>query len=62
MVFGAVAPIPLRATNVEEALVGKPANEETAELAGAAGVDDDVVAFVELALQHLERQRIQNSW
>ena len=35
IVFGAVAPIPLRATNVEEALVGKPANEETAELAGA---------------------------
>ena len=35
MVFGAVAPIPLRATNVEEALVGKPANEETAEMAGA---------------------------
>ncbi len=35
MVFGAVAPVPLRATNVEEALVGKPANEETAELAGA---------------------------
>ncbi len=35
MVFGAVAPIPLRAGNVEEALVGKPANEETAELAGA---------------------------
>jgi NADPH-dependent glutamate synthase beta subunit-like oxidoreductase len=35
IVFGAVAPIPLRATNVEEALVGKPANTETAELAGA---------------------------
>jgi CO/xanthine dehydrogenase FAD-binding subunit len=35
IVFGAVAPIPLRAMNVEEALVGKEANEETAELAGA---------------------------
>ena len=35
IVFGAVAPIPLRATNVEEALVGRPANEETAEMAGA---------------------------
>jgi NADPH-dependent glutamate synthase beta subunit-like oxidoreductase/CO/xanthine dehydrogenase FAD-binding subunit len=35
MVFGAVAPVPLRATNVEEALVGKPVNEETAEMAGA---------------------------
>lgn len=34
IVFGAVAPIPLRAANVEEALVGKLANEETAELAG----------------------------
>lgn len=35
MVFGAVAPIPLRAINVEEALVGRTANEETAEVAGA---------------------------
>ncbi|OHD74239.1 MAG: hypothetical protein A2177_11880 [Spirochaetes bacterium RBG_13_68_11] len=35
IVFGAVAPIPLRAANVEEALVGRTANEETAELAGA---------------------------
>ncbi len=35
MVFGAVAPVPLRAMNVEEALVGKPADEETAEAAGA---------------------------
>jgi NADPH-dependent glutamate synthase beta subunit-like oxidoreductase len=34
IVFGAVAPIPLRAANVEEALVGRTANEETAELAG----------------------------
>jgi CO/xanthine dehydrogenase FAD-binding subunit len=34
IVFGAVAPIPLRAANVEEALVGRMANEETAELAG----------------------------
>ena len=33
IVFGAVAPIPLRAANVEEALVGRTANEETAELA-----------------------------
>jgi len=31
-----VAPVPLRATNVEEALVGKPVNERTAEMAGAA--------------------------
>jgi NADPH-dependent glutamate synthase beta subunit-like oxidoreductase len=35
IVFGAVAPIPLRAINVEEALVGKTASEETAEIAGA---------------------------
>jgi NADPH-dependent glutamate synthase beta subunit-like oxidoreductase len=35
IVFGAVAPIPLRASHVEEALVGKTASEETAELAGA---------------------------
>ncbi|MBU0927556.1 MAG: FAD-dependent oxidoreductase [Spirochaetes bacterium] len=35
IVFGAVAPIPLRAVNVEEALVGKAASEETAEAAGA---------------------------
>ena len=34
MVFGAVAPVPLRAVNVEEILAGKPADEETAELAG----------------------------
>ena len=34
IVFGAVAPIPLRAMNVEEALVGRKADEETAELAG----------------------------
>ena len=34
IVFGAVAPIPLRATNVEEALVGRKADEQTAELAG----------------------------
>ncbi|OHD26786.1 MAG: hypothetical protein A2Y38_10690 [Spirochaetes bacterium GWB1_59_5] len=35
IVFGAVAPIPLRAVNVEEILIGKTANEETAEIAGA---------------------------
>jgi CO/xanthine dehydrogenase FAD-binding subunit len=35
VVFGAVAPIPLRAVHVEEALVGKKASEETAEIAGA---------------------------
>jgi CO/xanthine dehydrogenase FAD-binding subunit len=35
IVFGAVAPIPLRAVNVEETLVGKAANEETAEIAAA---------------------------
>ena len=35
IVFGAVAPIPLRAVNVEEALMGKTASEETAEIAGA---------------------------
>jgi len=34
IVFGAVAPIPLRAVNVEEALIGKTASEETAEAAG----------------------------
>ena len=34
-VLGAVAPIPLRAVNVEEFLIGRKANEETAELAGA---------------------------
>ena len=34
IVFGAVAPIPLRATNVEEVLVGRKADEQTAELAG----------------------------
>jgi len=34
VVMGAVAPIPLRAVNVEEALIGKIINEETAELAG----------------------------
>jgi len=35
IVLGAVAPIPLRAVNVEEFLVGRRADEETAELAGA---------------------------
>jgi NADPH-dependent glutamate synthase beta subunit-like oxidoreductase/CO/xanthine dehydrogenase FAD-binding subunit len=35
IVFGAVAPIPLRAVNVEEFLIGRKADEETAELAGA---------------------------
>ena len=35
IVFGAVAPIPLRAVTVEEFLVGRKADEETAELAGA---------------------------
>ena len=37
IVFGAVAPVPLRAMNVEETLIGKTASEETAELAGAVG-------------------------
>jgi NADPH-dependent glutamate synthase beta subunit-like oxidoreductase len=32
--LGAVAPIPLRALNVEEFLIGKAASEETAEMAG----------------------------
>ncbi len=35
MAFGAVAPVPLRAVNVEEFLIGREADEETAELAGA---------------------------
>jgi NADPH-dependent glutamate synthase beta subunit-like oxidoreductase/CO/xanthine dehydrogenase FAD-binding subunit len=35
LAYGAVAPIPLRATNVEEAIVGRKPDEETAELAGA---------------------------
>ncbi len=35
LVFGAVAPVPLRAVNVEEALIGKQASEETAAAAGA---------------------------
>ena len=34
VVMGAVAPIPLRAVNVEETLIGRTLNEETAELAG----------------------------
>jgi NADPH-dependent glutamate synthase beta subunit-like oxidoreductase/CO/xanthine dehydrogenase FAD-binding subunit len=34
VVLGAVSPIPLRAVNVEEILIGKTLNEETAELAG----------------------------
>ena len=34
IVFGAVAPIPLRAVNVEDFLVGKTISEETAEMAG----------------------------
>ena len=34
IVLGAVAPVPLRAVNVEEFLIGRTANEETAELAG----------------------------
>jgi CO/xanthine dehydrogenase FAD-binding subunit len=33
-VLGAVAPVPLRAVNVEEFLVGRTPDEETAELAG----------------------------
>ena len=37
IVFGAVAPIPLRAVNVEEILIGKTASEETAEIAGEIG-------------------------
>ncbi len=40
VVFGAVAPIPLRAVNVEEFLVGKAASEETAELAGAVAAKE----------------------
>ena len=35
MVLGAVAPIPLRAVNVEEFLIGRKVDEETADLAGA---------------------------
>jgi CO/xanthine dehydrogenase FAD-binding subunit len=38
MVFGAVAPVPLRAMGVEEYLVGKEANEETAAQAGEIAV------------------------
>jgi NADPH-dependent glutamate synthase beta subunit-like oxidoreductase/CO/xanthine dehydrogenase FAD-binding subunit len=38
MVFGAVAPVPLRAMSVEEFLVGKEANEETAAQAGEIAV------------------------
>ncbi|MGB4406915.1 MAG: FAD-dependent oxidoreductase [Sphaerochaeta sp.] len=38
--FGAVAPIPFRAKGVEEFLVGKEANEETAALAGELAVKD----------------------
>jgi len=38
--FGAVAPIPFRATRVEEFLIGKEATEETAALAGELAVKD----------------------
>ncbi|MFZ2780485.1 MAG: FAD-dependent oxidoreductase, partial [Rectinemataceae bacterium] len=34
IVFGAVAPIPIRAVSIEEYLIGKTANEETAAAAG----------------------------
>jgi xanthine dehydrogenase YagS FAD-binding subunit len=38
VVLGAVAPIPWRSTDAEQALVGKPLNEATAALAGEAAV------------------------
>jgi xanthine dehydrogenase YagS FAD-binding subunit len=36
---GAVAATPLRLTNVEAAVAGKPRNEETADMAGRLAVD-----------------------
>src|SRR5260370_5599168 len=38
VVLGAVAPIPWRSTDAEQALVGKPLNEATAAAAGEAAV------------------------
>jgi xanthine dehydrogenase YagS FAD-binding subunit len=38
LVLGAVAPIPWRSTRAEQALVGKPLNEETARAAGRAAI------------------------
>ena len=38
--LNAVAPKPYRATKAEAAIAGKPINEETAEAAGAAAVED----------------------
>ena len=40
VVLGAVAPVPWRSRPAEEALAGKPLNEETAALAGEAAVRD----------------------
>jgi xanthine dehydrogenase YagS FAD-binding subunit len=40
VVLGAVAPVPWRSKPAEEALAGKPLNEETAGLAGEAAVRD----------------------
>ena len=40
VVLGAVAPVPWRSRPAEEALVGKPLNEQTAALAGEAAVSD----------------------
>jgi xanthine dehydrogenase YagS FAD-binding subunit len=40
VVLGAVAPVPWRSRPAEEALVGKPLNEQTAASAGEAAVSD----------------------
>jgi xanthine dehydrogenase YagS FAD-binding subunit len=40
VVLGAVAPVPWRSRPAEEALVGKPLNEQTAAMAGEAAVSD----------------------
>jgi xanthine dehydrogenase YagS FAD-binding subunit len=40
VVLGAVAPVPWRSRPAEEALVGKPLNEQTAAIAGEAAVSD----------------------
>src|SRR5260370_33045405 len=40
VVLGAVAPVPGRSRPAEEALVGKPLDEQTAALAGEAAVSD----------------------
>jgi xanthine dehydrogenase YagS FAD-binding subunit len=40
VVLGAVAPVPWRSKPAEEALAGKPLNEETAAMAGEAAVKD----------------------